>query len=87
MFGRIVHLSIGSNMGQKLANCSRTISLLAASAGAKLTAQSRFYQTAPMDSLDQDWFVNAAVEIQTRQDPFQLLLLLQSTQRQMVPGL
>ena len=47
-----------------------------------LSKASRFYRTSPVDYLDQDWFVNAAVKIETPLDPLDLLATLQAIQQQ-----
>jgi 2-amino-4-hydroxy-6-hydroxymethyldihydropteridine diphosphokinase len=47
----------------------------------RLKAESRIYQTEPVDYLDQDWFINIVVKIETLLDPSRLLRRLQSIQR------
>jgi len=47
----------------------------------ELAGQSLFYRTSPVDYLDQDWFVNAAVKIETELGPFDLLGALQGVQQ------
>lgn len=66
-------ISIGSNMGDKLGNCRFGIDGLEKSGASMVTGVSRFYRTAPVDYADQDWFVNAAVRIDTNLDPASLL--------------
>lgn len=75
-------ISIGSNLGDKLDNCRRAIDALNAPSQTVVTACSRFYKTEPVDYLDQDWFVNAAVRIITRRDAHALLGVLKAIQRQ-----
>ena len=67
-----VYISIGSNIGDKRANCQRGITLLVSSGMATLKEQSRFYVTEPMGYKDQDWFINAVVCIETGVDPHRL---------------
>ena len=69
----IAYVSIGSNIGQKLLNCQKGIAALKDSEVSFLMAQSQFYRTEPVDYEDQDWFVNAAVKIETHADPIDLL--------------
>lgn len=76
-----VIISIGSNLGDKLDNCRRAIDALRALAHTSVVACSRFYKTAPVDYLDQDWFVNAAVKVVTRLDAHALLDALKGIQR------
>ena len=73
-------ISIGSNLGDKLENCRRAISELNRLDRTEVDARSRFYKTAPVDFLDQDWFVNAVVRIDTRLTPRELLEALQDIQ-------
>jgi len=77
-----VIISVGSNIGDKQANCQQGIDRLLASGNASLVKTSRFYRTSPVDFLDQDWFVNAAVKIETDLEPVELLGILQSIQQQ-----
>ncbi len=78
MKNHTVYISVGSNLGNKLDNCQKNIDILAASASVSLKVQSRFYKTEPVDYTDQDWFVNAAIKIETCLEPFQLLKKLKS---------
>ncbi|MFZ0613299.1 MAG: 2-amino-4-hydroxy-6-hydroxymethyldihydropteridine diphosphokinase [Desulfobacterales bacterium] len=74
-------ISIGSNLGDKLDNCRQAIESLRSVGQTRVSACSRFYKTAPVDYLDQDWFVNAVVKITTRLEAAQLLEALQEIQR------
>jgi 2-amino-4-hydroxy-6-hydroxymethyldihydropteridine diphosphokinase len=69
----IAYISIGSNIGNKTENCRAGIEGLCASGNSRVLRQSRFYQTSPVDYEDQDWFVNAVVEIETGLNPKALL--------------
>ena len=72
------YISVGSNMGDKLTNCQTGINALMDSGAVRLVDQSPVYRTEPVDYLDQDWFVNCAVKIETRLDPPALLKIIQS---------
>ena len=78
-----VYLSVGSNLGDKLANCMAGITALTESGQCTLQALSRFYRTSPVDYTDQDWFVNAAAEISTPMPPDALLAELLAIQQRM----
>jgi 2-amino-4-hydroxy-6-hydroxymethyldihydropteridine diphosphokinase len=78
----IAYLSVGSNIGDKLANCRKGIQALTEAGDSKILAQSHFYATEPVDYEDQDWFINAMVKIETAHDPFQLLDQIESIQRE-----
>jgi 2-amino-4-hydroxy-6-hydroxymethyldihydropteridine diphosphokinase len=74
-------ISIGSNLGDKLDNCRRAIDALKALDHTTVVACSRFYKTAPVDYVEQDWFVNAAVKVATRLDAHALLDALKEIQQ------
>jgi 2-amino-4-hydroxy-6-hydroxymethyldihydropteridine diphosphokinase len=74
------YLSIGSNLGDRLLNCRRGIDALCADGVVVLLARSPFYESAPVDYLDQDWFINAALKIRTALSPLDLLDRLQAVQ-------
>jgi 2-amino-4-hydroxy-6-hydroxymethyldihydropteridine diphosphokinase len=48
----------------------------------RLVAQSNIYRTEPVDYLDQDWFVNYVIQIETRLQPLQLLQSIQTIQKE-----
>ena len=68
-------------MGNRLQNCRQGITGLARCGDSRIVAQSRIYMTEPVDYEDQDWFINMAVKLQTRNDPFELLDTIKSIQR------
>ena len=74
------YISVGSNIGNKLENCRRGIRQLGRD-DVWLKAESRTYQTEPVDYTDQDWFINLVVKVETLLDPHRLLQRLQSIQR------
>ena len=78
-----VYLSVGSNLGDKLDNCLKGIQAVAARGDCEIVACSRFYRTSPVDYADQDWFVNAALKINTGLEPAGLLERLIAIQRKM----
>ncbi len=75
-------ISVGSNIGNKQDNCQKGIDRLMASGNATLVKASRFYRTSPVDYLDQEWFVNAAVKFETILEPLELLEVLKAVQQQ-----
>ncbi|MFH0998382.1 MAG: 2-amino-4-hydroxy-6-hydroxymethyldihydropteridine diphosphokinase [Pseudomonadota bacterium] len=81
MFAHTAFVGVGSNLGQKQDNCLRGITTLTSDGHSRLLNQSRLYRTEPVDYLDQDWFVNCVVKIETRLDPFELLAVLQDIQK------
>jgi 2-amino-4-hydroxy-6-hydroxymethyldihydropteridine diphosphokinase len=76
-------ISVGSNLGDPLRNCCRGGEELCQDGDVQLLAHSPFYRTQPVDYLQQDWFVNAAMLIETALTPFELLDKMQSIQARM----
>lgn len=77
----MVIISIGSNLGDKIGNCESAIEALSQLNYTTVLKKSPFYKTAPVDYLEQDWFVNAAVKVRTDLSPFGLLEQMQQIQR------
>jgi 2-amino-4-hydroxy-6-hydroxymethyldihydropteridine diphosphokinase len=74
----LAYIGIGSNQGDRIALCREAVQRLGASRpGAESTLRikkiSSLYETEPMEYIDQDWFYNAVVEIETTLSPLQLL--------------
>ncbi|MFV9646081.1 MAG: 2-amino-4-hydroxy-6-hydroxymethyldihydropteridine diphosphokinase [Desulfobacterales bacterium] len=69
----IAYISIGSNIGNRLDNCKNSLTSLAESKTSIIKSRSPFYMTEPVDYINQDWFVNLVVKIETGLDPFRLL--------------
>src|ERR1700686_3621758 len=80
--GKLIYLSLGSNLGDRAANLERAIKALPA-AGVRVLRRSSLYETEPVDFLDQPWFLNCVVEAETLLPPEQLLPILQGIERQM----
>jgi 2-amino-4-hydroxy-6-hydroxymethyldihydropteridine diphosphokinase len=76
-------IALGSNLGDKAANIATAIAHLTARDDVMLVERSRDYATEPWGKTDQDWFVNAAVAVQTRLDPHALLHRCQEIEREM----
>lgn len=82
MLAHTACIGVGSNLGDKQENCHRGIAALTSNGASRMLKQSRMYRTEPVDYLDQDWFVNCAVQIETVLNPFELLAALQAIQKQ-----
>ena len=78
-----VFLSLGSNMGDRSANISQAVSLLSISDKIKIIKTSSFYETEPWGNEKQDWFVNAAVALDTDLSPQELLNYCQEIEYKM----
>ena len=73
-----VFLSLGSNLGDRLSNIQQAVSTLSMSEKIKVIKTSSFYETEPWGNKDQNWFVNAAVAIDTIMEPIELLKYCQN---------
>jgi 2-amino-4-hydroxy-6-hydroxymethyldihydropteridine diphosphokinase len=62
---KTAYLGLGSNLGDREANLRRAIELLA-DADLEVRKQSSLWETAPRDMLDQPWFLNQVIEVETR---------------------
>lgn len=81
-----VYISLGSNLGDKKENLLSAIRLLKENEKINVIDISPFYRTEPVDYLDQDWFVNAVLKIETIFDPGQLLNILKKTEKKLKQG-
>ena len=77
-----VYISLGSNLGDRVAQVRRALNELPA-AGITVLRVSPFYKTEPVDYQPQRWFVNCVAEAETELMPLQLLKALQSLERKL----
>jgi dihydrofolate synthase/folylpolyglutamate synthase len=70
-----VHLSLGSNLGDRLANLNRALALLGRG-GCRVLKRSSVYETAPLYYLRQPAFFNLAAACETALSPDGLLALI-----------
>jgi 2-amino-4-hydroxy-6-hydroxymethyldihydropteridine diphosphokinase len=75
-------LGLGSNLGDREANLREAVERLEA-AGIRVLRRSSLYESAPQELLDQPWFLNAAVEVETNLFPLQLLALIRRIESDM----
>lgn len=80
--GKRIHLSVGSNLGDRAANLGRAISALNED-GIHVVLCSSLYVTEPVDVPAQPWFLNCVVEAETSLLPRQLLHALQAIERRL----
>ncbi len=78
-----VFISIGSNLGQRHDNCIKGIKYLNELMTTKVIQVSSFYKTEPVDYIEQDWFVNAIVKIETKLAPEELMCGLKSIEEKL----
>lgn len=67
------YLGLGSNVGDKAAMIAEAVLRLATTPGIVITARSGDYRTPPWGDTDQDWFLNAALAVETTLSPHDLL--------------
>lgn len=67
----LAYLSLGSNLGDRSANLCDAITRL--SEAGKVKTVSSFYETEPVDLLEQPWFLNCVVALETDSPPPALL--------------
>jgi 2-amino-4-hydroxy-6-hydroxymethyldihydropteridine diphosphokinase len=77
-----VYLSLGSNVGDREANLRAGIAALA-DTGLRVTRVSAFYETEPVDYLEQAWFVNCVVEGKTEVPALEVLRELREIELRM----
>jgi len=78
----LVYLSLGSNLGDRAANLRAAIAALP-SANFNVQKVSSFYETEPVDYLDQPWFLNCVVAGETDSQPIDLLRSLRAIESQL----
>lgn len=76
-----VIFSIGSNIGDKIANIKTSLDGLNAIDGLTIDKASLFYKTPPWGVEDQDWFVNICASGHTTLQPNPLLVATQSVEK------
>ena len=79
----IAHISMGSNLGDRLFYLCAAVRRLTEAAEIRLQALSSVYETEPVGKADQADFLNAVVQIQTGWPPRQLLDHLFKVERQL----
>lgn len=73
-----VYLGIGANLGNKEDNLKQAIAMLQQEETCKVTKVSDFIITAPVGGVEQDDFLNGALEVKTLKTPEELLTLIGS---------
>lgn len=77
-----VYIAIGSNLGNRQANCLEAITFLRNN-GISVTKQSSMHETQPWGVKKQPAFINMAIEIETELSPAQLLVLIKKIETNM----
>lgn len=77
----IVYIGIGSNLGDREANCRRAMELLEKK-GILIKKKSSLFETEPWGIKDQPLFLNMAIEIETGLKPGELLKVLKNVENE-----
>jgi 2-amino-4-hydroxy-6-hydroxymethyldihydropteridine diphosphokinase len=78
-----VYLGLGSNIGDKVANCLLALEEISASDRNHIHAVSSLYKTEPIGYQDQDWFINCVAEVSTTLPPRPVHAFLQGIEKRM----
>src|SRR5678815_4948107 len=79
---KTAYLGLGSNLGDRQANLDDAVRRLA-SERVTVKRRSSIWETAPRDVLDQPWFLNQVIEVETDLFPRQLFQHIQRIEREM----
>ncbi|MEN6319904.1 MAG: 2-amino-4-hydroxy-6-hydroxymethyldihydropteridine diphosphokinase [Syntrophaceae bacterium] len=71
--GVICFIGVGSNMGDPIERCMEAFHRLSLVSGIKVLRRSSLYRTEPVGFSEQDWFINAVVEVRTTLSPCELM--------------
>ena len=78
---KLVYLSLGSNVGDREAHL-RDATVRLGTAG-RVVAVSSFYETEPVEFIQQPWFLNCVAALETSQTPRQLMTSLLHIEQEM----
>ena len=71
-----IFLSLGTNIGDRVSNLDKAISLINMEEKINIISQSKKYETSPMENQNQDNFLNQVIQLDTDTDPFKLLKII-----------
>jgi 2-amino-4-hydroxy-6-hydroxymethyldihydropteridine diphosphokinase len=83
MSGYPVFIGIGSNIGDAADNCIKAIKEIGLIKGNRIIAVSSLYRTEPISHIEQDWFINCVIKIETDLTPYSLLSDLQDVEKRL----
>lgn len=82
MLPKHTYLSLGSNLGNREENLDRALEVLE-QRHVHVLARSSIYETEPQNVAQQRWFLNLAVQCETRYFPMQLMGVIQKIEREL----
>ncbi len=74
----VAYIGLGSNMGDKLEYIQQANMLLKDTEGVHVLRSSSLYETKPYGNVNQDWFLNAVLELDTSLSAKDLLIVCQN---------
>ncbi|WP_142414754.1 2-amino-4-hydroxy-6-hydroxymethyldihydropteridine diphosphokinase [Hathewaya massiliensis] len=77
------YIAMGSNMGDKEENLKRAIKLIGESNHTRIKKTSKFYSTKPVGYIEQDDFLNGALEVETTLSIIELIEFLLSVEKEL----
>ncbi len=77
------YIAFGSNLGNRVGNVARALTLLSGTRGVQLEKISSLYRTAPVGSVPQPEFLNGVVKIRTAMTSRQLLRCLSRIEKRL----
>jgi len=77
------YIGMGANMGEKEENLKLAIDLINQSKLTKVTKTSEFYETKPVGYVEQDNFMNCAIEVKTLLSPRELVRFLLNIEKEL----
>lgn len=75
------YIALGSNLGDKEHNLNMALNYIKASEDIKITKIANTYETEPVGYLEQDTFLNTAIEVKTLLSPKELIDFLLNTEK------
>jgi len=83
----IYHLALGGNLGDRARRLARAKAEIGRAVG-RIRKESSLYLTQPVGRRDQPWFLNQALEVESRLSPVELLAAVKDIERRMgrTPG-
>lgn len=75
------YLSLGANLGDRLASLQQALDLLASSDEIQLVSISSMYETPPWGNVNQPAFINCTAAVKTKLEPVELLHICQGIEK------
>ena len=79
----VAYIGLGSNIGDRVGYVQQAHKLLSDTEGITIINSSSLYETEPYCHKNQEWFVNAVLEIETTLEPYKLLEECQRIEKQL----